>query len=131
MTCLKIAQQQRGCSDVILDGFQCCLCQALWHARLMEAMQCVSSHCPEGGVPSGTVRRRCCCWVEMLVGGGGNGYPAGEDRSWRNWLGGGLLGSDGIVDDAVSDKLESGCELTQVSLSSSFVQVGTYTLASC
>ena len=28
-----VAHQQCGCSDVILDGFQCCLCQAPWHAR--------------------------------------------------------------------------------------------------
>ena len=60
-----------------------------------ESMQRVSSHCHEGGVLSGTVRRRCCCWVEILVGGeervslvgrttlGGTGLEGG--LTWQRW----------------------------------------------
>lgn len=67
-----------------------------------ESMRCVSSHCPEGGVPFGTVRRRCCCWVKMLVGGEERVSCRGglllEELAWRE----GLLGSDGIVEQTLS-----------------------------
>lgn len=78
---------------------------AVAHEAHGEALQCVSSHFPEGGVPSGTVRRRCC-WVEMLVGGEEwvfcGGGPLLEELAWRE----GLLGSDRIVKQTI-DQLES------------------------
>lgn len=56
-----------------------------------ESMQCVSSHFPEGGVPSGTGRSGCCCWMEMLVGGkelvilGEGGGPLLEELGGLTW----------------------------------------------
>lgn len=68
----------------------------------------------------------------MLVGGRA-GYPAGrlqllEELAWRE----GLLGSDGIVEAKhVSDKLESGCELTPGLLSKLFCSGGDIYFNSC
>lgn len=48
--------------------------------------------------------------------------PLLEALAWRE----GLLGSDRIVEQTLSVTNWSRCKLTQVSLSSSFVQVGTH-----